>query len=112
MLGNIIGAFILIVIGVSLIPMVQQQVQQVQLNQTSNLTPTANTLLNILPLFFGLAIAMSVIGMSISALGFNSYSNHYKEENKDVPIKQRPHKQTYLEYVQERLAVEKLIHRG
>lgn len=112
MLGNIIGAFIVMIIAVTLIPVISDKITQAQLDPSNNLNGASKTILGLVPLFFGLAIATVAIGMTASALSFNSYSNDYEEENKDVPIKQRPHKQTYLEYVQERLAVEKLMHRN
>jgi hypothetical protein len=43
---------------------------------------------------------------------FSDYEEEYEKEYEETPKKEKPHKQTYLEYVQERLKIEKLMRRG
>lgn len=64
MLGNIIGGFIVIVVGVSLMPTVADLVVAAQ---TGNVTGAASTILGLTPLFFALGIASA--GISIAAIG-------------------------------------------
>jgi len=45
--------------------------------------------------------------VSYSFVNYSKYSKEFKEEYKDVENK--PHKQTYLEYVTERLKVERML---
>ena len=68
MLGNLIGGFIVILVGTSLAPTVAQQVGIAQ-NDT-NITGAADTLLGLTTLFYCLAIATSAIG--IAAIGLKN----------------------------------------
>ena len=71
-LGNMIGGFITIIVGVNLIPVVADQVEFAQTgsNQSSltNLTGAAATLLDLTTLFFALSIMATAISTGISAL--------------------------------------------
>jgi hypothetical protein len=60
MLGNLIGGFIVILVGTSLMPTVAQQVGTAQAD--GNVTGAADTLLGLTTLFYALAIATSAIG--------------------------------------------------
>jgi len=62
MLGNLIGGFIVILVGTSLAPTVAQQVGTAQAD--GNVTGAADTLLGLTTLFYSLAIATSAIGGS------------------------------------------------
>ena len=64
MLGNLIGGFIVILVGVNLIPTVADQVVSAQ---SGNVTGAASTLLGLTTLFFALAIMSSAIG--VAAIG-------------------------------------------
>ncbi len=64
MLGNLIGGFIVILVGVNLIPTVADQVVAAQ---GGNVTGAASTLLGLTTLFFALAIMSSAIG--VAAIG-------------------------------------------
>ena len=55
---------------------------------------------------FGIMFIISAISMVIN-IKYVLYSNDYDEQPEH--IKKKKHKQTYYEYVQERLAVEKLM---
>ncbi len=64
-LGNLIGGFITILVGVNLIPIVADQVVAAQ---NGNVTGSASTLLGLTTLFFALAIMSSAIGVAAIAL--------------------------------------------
>lgn len=66
MLGNIIGGFIVILVGTALLPTVAEQVGTAQAN--GNVTGAADTLVGLTTLFFALAIATSAIGIAAQGL--------------------------------------------
>jgi xanthine/uracil permease len=68
MLGNLIGGFIVILVGTSLAPTVAQQVGTAQAD--SNITGAADTLLGLTTLFYVLSIASAAIG--IAAVGLRN----------------------------------------
>ena len=67
MLGNLIGGFIVIIVGVSLIPTVANEVKA---GQDGNVTGAASTILGLTTLFFALAIASA--GIAIAAQGLRA----------------------------------------
>lgn len=67
MLGNLIGGFIVIIVGVSLIPTVADQVATAT---TGNVTGAAATILELSTLFFALGIASA--GIAIAAQGLRA----------------------------------------
>ena len=66
MLGNIIGGFIVILVGTSLLPTVADQVKYAQ--NDGNVTGASDTLVGLTTLFFALAIATSSIGIAAQGL--------------------------------------------
>lgn len=68
MLGNLIGGFVVILVGTSLAPTVAQQVGTAQAD--GNITGAADTLLGLTTLFYCLAIATAAIG--IAAVGLRN----------------------------------------
>ena len=64
-LGNMIGGFITIIVGVNLIPTVADQVEAAK---TGNVTGAASTLLDLTTLFFALSIMATAISTGVSAL--------------------------------------------
>ncbi len=66
MLGNLIGGFIVILVGTALLPTVAQQVGTAQAD--GNVTGAADTLVGLTTLFFALAIATSSIGVAAQGL--------------------------------------------
>lgn len=68
MLGNLIGGFIVILVGTSLMPTVAQQVGIAQAD--GNVTGAADTLVGLTTLFYALAIATAAIG--IASLGLRN----------------------------------------
>jgi len=67
MLGNLIGGFIVIIVGVSLIPTVADEVEAAR---TGNVTGAASTILNLSTLFFALGIMSA--GVAIAAQGLRA----------------------------------------
>ena len=67
MLGNLIGGFIVIIVGVSLIPSVANEVVAAQ---AGNVTGAASTILGLTTLFFALGIASA--GIAIAAQGLRA----------------------------------------
>ena len=70
-LGNMIGGFITIIVGVNLIPTVADQVSAAQTGQFgggANVTGAAATLLDLTTLFFALSIMATAISTGVSAL--------------------------------------------
>lgn len=68
MLGNMIGGFIVIVVGTSLAPTVAQQVGTAQAD--GNITGASDTLIGLATLFYCLSIATAAIG--IAAVGLRN----------------------------------------
>lgn len=66
MLGNIIGGFIVILVGTALLPTVAEQVATAQAN--GNVTGASDTLVGLTTLFFSLAIATSAIAIAAQGL--------------------------------------------
>lgn len=67
MLGNLIGGFIVIIVGVALIPSVADEVVGAQ---GGNVTGAAGTILGLTTLFFALAIASA--GIAVAAQGLRA----------------------------------------
>ena len=65
MLGNLIGGFIVILVGTALLPTVANQVT---LSQSGNVTGAASTLVGLTTLFYALAIATAAIGIAAQGL--------------------------------------------
>ena len=65
MLGNLIGGFIVILVGVNLIPTVANQVVAAQ---AGNVTGASSTILGLTVLFFALGIMASGISLAVSGL--------------------------------------------
>lgn len=65
MLGQLIGSFIVVVVGVNLLPTIADQVV---LAQTGNVSGAADTIIGLTPLFFALSITSSAISGAVYAL--------------------------------------------
>ena len=77
MLGNLIGGFIAILVGVTLIPTVADNVEEANcggniinatLGETCNVSGAASTILSLTTLFFALGIAAAGIAMATQGL--------------------------------------------
>lgn len=66
MLGNLIGGFIVILVGTTLAPTVANAVAGAQLN--ANITGAASTIVGLTTLFYNLAIAAAAIGIAAQGL--------------------------------------------
>jgi len=65
MLGNLIGGFIVIIIGVNLIGTVADEVVAAQ---AGNVTGAASTILGLTPLFFALGIMAAGVALAVGGL--------------------------------------------
>ena len=65
MLGNLIGGFIVIIIGVNLIGTIADEVFAAQ---AGNVTGAASTILGLTPLFFALGIMSAGIALAVGGL--------------------------------------------
>ena len=66
MLGNIIGGFIVILVGATLAPTVANEVAGAQAN--ANITGASNTIIGLTTLFYCLAVAATGIGIATIGL--------------------------------------------
>ena len=65
MLGNLIGGFIVIIIGVNLIGTIADEVKAAQ---DGNVTGAASTILGLTPLFFALGIMSAGVALTVGGL--------------------------------------------
>lgn len=65
MLGNLLGGFIVILVGVTLIPTVADEVVAAQ---NGNVTGTASTILGLTTIFFALGIMSAGVSLAVSGL--------------------------------------------
>ncbi len=74
MLGNLLGGFIVIIVGVNLIPTVADQVYgAINVNASGSLvdsrvTGASGTILNLTPLFFALGIMSAGVALTVGGL--------------------------------------------
>jgi hypothetical protein len=113
---NIVGFFmsivtigIVLMIGISIMGQLQTAMTSSGMNvseQTADNLSQASQISNFFPLLFIVAIATIILGVIVSAfVPIVKVEQTEEEIKKNIP----PHKQTYLEYVQERLRVEKMM---
>jgi len=117
LLGQMVGGFLVIIIGISLIPLVAQQVSTMKNDPNiENASPFGASMLGVIPLLFAMAVLGIAGAITYSSLrsvvgGDSDVVSDTSEEEKPKPKKRRG-KQTYLEFVQERLAVEREMRRS
>jgi hypothetical protein len=68
MLGNLIGGFIVIVVGTSLMPVVANQVAGLGNNNVGNVSGAALTISNLITLFYALGLMSSGVALAVSGL--------------------------------------------
>ena len=68
MLGNLIGGFIVILVGVTLAPTVAEEVGQAK--ASSNITGASETIIGLTTLFYCLAVAS--VGIGIATVGLRN----------------------------------------
>ncbi len=67
-LGNLIGGFIIILVGVNLMPSVADQVSAAVDTNGTNVTGAAATITDLVTLFFALGIMASAVQIAVTAL--------------------------------------------
>ena len=67
MLGNLIGGFVVIIIGVTLLPTVADKVEEAQ---DGNVTGASSTILDLTTIFFALGVTSA--GIAIAAQGLRA----------------------------------------
>ncbi len=65
MLGNLLGGFIVILVGVNLIPTIADQVEAAK---SGNVSGSAGTVLGLTTIFFALGIMSAGVSLAISGL--------------------------------------------
>jgi len=65
MLGNLLGGFIVIIVGVNLIPTIADQVSTAQ---NGNVTGAASTIIGLVPLFYALGIMSAGVALCVGGL--------------------------------------------
>ena len=71
MLGNLLGGFIVILIGVNLIPTIADQVTQATSgngSQTTNITGASSAILGLTTIFFSLGIMSAGVALAVGGL--------------------------------------------
>lgn len=107
MIAQIIGAMIVVVVGFSLLPTIQEQMDLAIANQT--VEPSLQTTLEWTPkLFIVIIIGMAILMVARVFMG-NDYLEPEEEEIEEEMKPKKPHRQTYEEYVKERLNVEEMM---
>jgi len=66
MLGNLIGGFIVILVGTTLAPTISNEVQKAK--NSANITGAANTVIGLTTLFYCLSVASAAIGIATVGL--------------------------------------------
>jgi len=65
MLGNMLGGFIVILVGVNLIPTIADQIESAQ---GGNVTGAASTILDLTTIFFALGIMAAGVSLAVGGL--------------------------------------------
>jgi len=73
MLGNLLGGFIIIVVGMNLMPVIADSTYGVRYNSTGgtghvNVTGATSTVVGLVPLFYALGIMSAGIAITVSGL--------------------------------------------
>lgn len=118
MIARLAGALGVIIIGFSLMPAISTQVNAAM--NTSTASSSMNTVAVFIPALFALGILIAGVAITVSALRSAGLLESFDDEDDDIETeveeklekpKPVPHEQTYLEYVKERLSVERLLRR-
>lgn len=101
MIANLLAAPITVALGWYITKRVQEEV----LASSASLSPLVTQFISYLPFIFGAAVATIIVYATLRSNGVigEKYTEEYQEEQKKDPKKH----QTYYEYVQERLAIER-----
>jgi len=66
MLGNLLGGFIIIIVGVNLLPTVANQTKGTQ--DSGNITGATSTIVGLIPLFYALGLLSAGVAITVSGL--------------------------------------------
>ena len=103
MIGQLIGSLVAILIAIALFPVIQAEISNTEV------TGMSKTLLALIPFMFVLSLVGVGFASAYTSLNDAMDSGVYEEDYNSI---QEPHKQTYEEYVEERLRVEKMMRYG
>jgi hypothetical protein len=118
MLGQMISFFVLILIGVALLPEITKQVKFAQNATASNTTiasasvenTLSSSMLGLVPMFFAMAVLLIGFMMAFNSLR-NAFGKDIKPEDEPEDEEEseetKPRKQTYYEYVRGRMRIER-----
>lgn len=113
MLSRLLGAFVVLVVGISLVPMIMDSTQTaINSSSMNNSTGFATKeILSMTPYFFAIALVIVAIGVAFTSLkGSGLIGADYDVKDYEEEVKKDPdHKQTYLEYVRERRKAEWIV---
>jgi len=78
------------------------------IDEGTQMVSTMQTMVNLMPIVMGVIIIMVIIGVVFTSLSSsNELKDDYKQDFAEQKAINPNHKQTYKEYVEERLAVER-----
>lgn len=107
MIRNLIGAGVIILLGISLFGPIKAQTMEINQNQNDSIGYANTMIIQSVPVFFLLA----VVGMGVLVAYAGLRGADVTEDNivELEPKQIEPKQQTYEEYVQERLNVERMM---
>jgi len=94
MLGNLIGGFVVILVGVTIAPTVMREFNEAMGNET-NVTGLSSTVADLLPLFFILGVASA--GIAIAATGLRA-AKLLGEDEEDSEDEEEQEEKTNLQF--------------
>lgn len=108
MINQLISIGVVILIAITLYPTIIDQINNLELNNSSISAPSG-TLLQFIPSFFALIICGIILALIYSALRSSGLIGTEPEDEDEELFKKPNEKQTYKEYVEERLDVERML---
>lgn len=106
MIARIITALVPVGIAVALYPTIDNQILEVTSNSNVTATPIAMTMLNFMPELFLASCVFAVVGIILSSI---FRENEEEPSEQEFKPKKKQGKQTYEEFVEERLKVEEMM---
>jgi hypothetical protein len=113
MIGRLIGGMMVVVVGFSFYKPISEQIKILTANVTSS---GATTILTMTPLFFAMGVLAAGAAIIIGSFRSNGLLGEGEDVNEEEYIVEEiddqkipSHKQTYKEYVKERIEVEKMV---
>lgn len=113
MLSQIIGSVVIILVAITIYPIIQDQIELAKAEiDEEDLTPTVSMMLDWVPIIFiavSVLMGLGILFQSLRSAGLIGEGEEEFEPEAKPKKSSKPHKQTYLEYVKERLEVERLM---